>query len=302
MDIGKKIKRLRTEKLMTQSELTGGEITRNMLSQIENGSATPSLGTVIYLASKLGVPAGYLLSEGEEEFIYHKSSVIKNIRRAYTDRNFEICRDMCLTEFDKFDDELELILTDCCIGVAEESIRMGQLRKACIFLDEAVIHSRNTMFDTTMQKNSISIMFGLLKEISPALDSNETDTYISEDLYHPSIFGSIFCKYITVILDIERYRLFIDDLEKHPEIKLTDEERLFLKHLKAKKQIHDGDFKAALSSLRAVIDADTVPQRLLLYMACADMEICCRETNDYRGAYEFSQNKLDLLEHMLVEV
>lgn len=302
MDIGKKIKKLRTEKLMTQSELTGGEITRNMLSRIENGAALPSLGTVLYLASKLGVPAGYLLSEGEEEFIYHKTAVMKNIRRAYTDRNFELCRDMCLTEFDEFDDELELILTDCCIGVAEESIREGQLRNACIFLDEAVIHSRNTMFDTTMQKNSIAIMFGLLKEISPALDSNETDILISEDLFHPSVFGSIFCKYITVILDIEHYRLFTDDLENHPEITLRDDETLFVLHLKARKQIHDGNFSAALVTLRSVIDADTVPQRLLLYMACADMEICCRETNDYKGAYEFSQNKLDLLEHMLSEV
>ena len=305
MDIGKKIKKLRTEKLMTQSELTGGEITRNMLSRIENGAALPSLGTVIYLASKLGVPAGYLLSEGEEEFIYHKTSVMKNIRRAYIDKHFEICRDMCLTEFeefDGFDDELELILTDCCIGIAEESIRIGQLRKACIFLDEAVIHSRNTMFDTTTQKNSIAIMFGLLKEISPALDSNETDTVISEDLFHPSIFGSIFCKYITVILDIEHYRLFTNDLENHPEIVLNEDEMLFVRHLKARKQIHDKDFSSALTTLRSVIDADTVPQRLLLYMACADMEICCRETDDYKGAYEFSQNKLDLLEHMLSEV
>lgn len=302
MDIGKKIKRLRVEKLMTQSELTGGEITRNMLSRIENGAALPSLGTVIYLAGKLGVPAGYLLSEGEEEFIYHKTSVMKNIRRAYTDRNFELCRDMCLTEFDEFDDELELILTDCCIGVAEESIRTGQLRKACIFLDEAVIHSHNTMFDTTMQKNSIAIMFGLLKEISPALDSNETDTFISDDLCHPSIFGSIFCKYITVILNIEHYKLFTNDLENHPEIMLQDDEMLFVLHLKARKHIHNCEFNEALATLHSVIDADTVPQRLLLYLACADMEICCRETNDYKGAYEFSQNKLDLLEHMLSEV
>ena len=85
MDIGSKIKQLRTEKLMTQSELAGTEITRNMLSRIENGAALPSLGTVVYLAKRLGVPAGYLLSEGEEEFIYNKISVMKNIRRAYTD-------------------------------------------------------------------------------------------------------------------------------------------------------------------------------------------------------------------------
>ena len=234
MDIGKKIKRLRTEKLMTQSELTGGEITRKMLSRIENGAALPSLGTVIYLASKLGVPAGYLLSEGEEEFIYHKTSVMKNIRRAYTDKRYELCRDICLTEFEEFDDELELILTDCCLGVAEEAMRSGRLHKACTYLDEAVRHSRSTMFDTTSQINSVAIMFGLLKDISPALDSDETDTYLSDGRFHPSVFGNVFCKYITVLLDLEKYDLFLDDMQKYGEGDLTEGDKLFVLHLKAR--------------------------------------------------------------------
>lgn len=300
MDIGKKIKKLRTEKLMTQSELTGGEITRNMLSRIENGAALPSLGTVVYLASKLGVPAGYLLSEGEEEFIYHKTAVMKNIRRAYIDKNFELCLDMCLSEFEDFDDELELILTDCCLGISEEAMRGGHLHKACNFLDEAIRHSRNTMFDTTSQNNCIRIMFGLLKELSPALDSDETDTVISDDMFHPAIFGNVFCKYIAVILDIEKYDLFLDDIQKN-NYTLTEHDRLFILHLKARKQILSKDYIKAISTLRTLVDAETVPERLLLYLACADMEICCRETNDYKGAYEFSQNKLEILEHMLGE-
>ena len=52
MDIGKKIKELRLQKFMTQSELAGNEITRNMLSRIENGAAQPSLDTLKYLASR----------------------------------------------------------------------------------------------------------------------------------------------------------------------------------------------------------------------------------------------------------
>lgn len=301
MEIGKKIKRLRTEKLITQSELVGNEITRNMLSRIENGAALPSIGTVVYLAEKLGVPAGYLLSEGDEEFIYNKTAVMKNITCAYKVKNFELCRDICMTSFEEFDDELELILTDCCIGIAEESIRSGKLHIACNFLDEALTHAGNTMFDTTTQKNVISIMFELLKNISPALDSNETDTVISEDLFHPALFGNVFCKYITVILDHEKYRLFTDDIAKHSERVHSEDEMLYIKHLKARKQMIDGDYPSALKTLRNVIDAETVPEKLLLYMACADMEICCRETDDYKGAYEFSQNKLEILEHMLAE-
>lgn len=301
MDIGRKIKRLRTEKLMTQAELTGGEITRNMLSRIENGAALPSIGTVLYLASKLGVPAGYLLSEGEEEFIYHKTSVMKNIRRAYTDKNFEMCRDMCVTEFDEYDDELELILTDCCIGVAEESIKQGRLRKACSFLDESVRHSRNTMFDTTTQMNSINIMFGLLKDISPALDSDETDTVISNDAFHPSIFNSIFCKYISVILNIEKYEFFEHDISTIDQKSLTDHDKLLILHLRARCLINQDNFESALDVLHSVVDSETVPERLLLFLACSDMEVCCRETGDYKGAYESSQNKLEILEHMLAE-
>ena len=60
MEIGEKIKKLRTEKLMTQKELAGPEITRNMLSRIENGAAQPSLDTLRYIAKKLNVSVSYL--------------------------------------------------------------------------------------------------------------------------------------------------------------------------------------------------------------------------------------------------
>lgn len=301
MDIGKKIKSLRSEKLMTQSELAGTEITRNMLSRIENGAALPSLGTILYLAKKLGVPAGYLLSEGDEEFLYNKTGVMKNIKRAYKDGNFELCRDICLSAFDEFDDELELILTDCCLGVAEECLRNGQLHRACEFLDEAILHSRSTMFDTTTQKNSIAIMFGLLKSFSPSLDSNETDTVISEELLHPAIYRNVLCKYISVLLKINQYTDFTDDIDNN-QLKLTETDMLFVLHLKARKELTDGDYKSALATLKRVIDSETVPPRLLLYLSCADMEICCRETGDYKGAYESSQNKIEILEHMLADI
>ena len=47
---------------MTQKELVGDYITRNMLSKIENDSATPSVRTLEYLAKALGVSSGYFLS------------------------------------------------------------------------------------------------------------------------------------------------------------------------------------------------------------------------------------------------
>ena len=56
MTIGEKIKHYRLKQGLTQSQLAGNFITRNMLSQIENGTANPSLATIEYLTKKLSLP------------------------------------------------------------------------------------------------------------------------------------------------------------------------------------------------------------------------------------------------------
>ena len=83
MSIGEKIKNVRTSKMLTQKELAGDAITRNMLSKIENGVATPSLPVAITLAARLGVPVGYLLTDSpEEEARFRKYSAYSNIVQA----------------------------------------------------------------------------------------------------------------------------------------------------------------------------------------------------------------------------
>ena len=52
----------RLGKNLPQSAVTGGFITRNMLSQIESGTALPSIATLEYLCRKLEIPASELLS------------------------------------------------------------------------------------------------------------------------------------------------------------------------------------------------------------------------------------------------
>ena len=296
MNIGKKIKNLRIEKMMTQSELAGPEITRNMLSQIENGSATPSISTVTYLASKLGVPAGYLMSEGDEEFLYIKTAAMRNIKKAYEDKSFELCRDMCVSSFDEYDDEIELILTDCCIGQAEECIKNGQLHQARELLDEAILHSERTVYTTSAQRNRVIVMFKLLKEISPVLDSNEIDTEMLHYMKHPTIFGDTFCRYITMMFNVEKSTDIAECISDSDPYG-----KLFVSHLKARKFMSAGDYKRAVATLNELIDGEAVLPRVLLYFACMDMEICCKHINDYKGAYEFAGNKMDILERMLAE-
>jgi len=63
MDLGSKIKAARLEAGLSQRQLCGDRLTRNMLSQIENGSARPSMKTLEFLARRLGKSVSYFLEE-----------------------------------------------------------------------------------------------------------------------------------------------------------------------------------------------------------------------------------------------
>ena len=67
MTLGQKLKQTRLARGMTQSQVVGDRITRNMLSQIENDLASPSVGTLEYLASVLNVRLSWLLADEQEE-------------------------------------------------------------------------------------------------------------------------------------------------------------------------------------------------------------------------------------------
>lgn len=63
MELGERIRQARLEAGLSQRQVCGEVITRNMLSLIENGAALPSMDTLRYLAARLGKPVGWFLEE-----------------------------------------------------------------------------------------------------------------------------------------------------------------------------------------------------------------------------------------------
>lgn len=63
MELGEKLRQARQEAGFSQRQLCGDVITRNMLSQIEHGTARPSMDTLRYLAMRLGKPVSFFLEE-----------------------------------------------------------------------------------------------------------------------------------------------------------------------------------------------------------------------------------------------
>ena len=63
MELGERLRQARINAGLSQRQLCGDEITRNMLSQIEHGTCNPSVSTLCYLAKGLGLPVSYFLEE-----------------------------------------------------------------------------------------------------------------------------------------------------------------------------------------------------------------------------------------------
>lgn len=66
-NLGERIKTLRKELKMTQTDLAGSEMTKSMLSQIENNLAMPSMKNLQYLASRLGKSASYFFDDNDSQ-------------------------------------------------------------------------------------------------------------------------------------------------------------------------------------------------------------------------------------------
>ncbi len=294
MNIGEKIKKLRGEKLMTQSELAGTAITRNMLSTIENGTALPSLATLRHIASKLNVPAGYLLADGEEEMIYLKLSQISNIKNAYLSGHFKICRDMCLKCELERDDEINLILAECSLALGIERFNEGYLRHACAYFDEAISTASETIYNTEHISAVSAVYFRYMRRISATLSSDVIDEADTE------IFAAIsedFARYAVAFEALEEKNI---EVSEHFISKFDDNEPYFL-HIRARIDMLYENYAEAYKKLYLILTNPYKIQEPLMYFVFCDLEVCCKEIKDFKGAYEHSNNKIETLQKMLTD-
>jgi len=165
MTIGEKIRRIRQQTGMTQAALAGDKITRNMLSQIENGQANPSLETLLYLADRLQITPAYFLAEEDDEFHYRKSTRIGEIRDLLRRKNYSACIDRCVDLADRGDQEIALILAECYLHVGAEYFHEGNAAGAFDALTQSLIHAGQTVYNTWGIKAAARLLLELLESI-----------------------------------------------------------------------------------------------------------------------------------------
>lgn len=140
MELGEKLRQARLEAGLSQRQLCGEDITRNMLSQIEHGSAKPSMKTLQVLASRLGKTVSYFLEE--DAVVSPNQHLILEARQQFDDRDFSAALEI-LSQYrgpdTVFDREKALLWVLIHLALAEKALAEGRRIYALGLLEAADI-------------------------------------------------------------------------------------------------------------------------------------------------------------------
>lgn len=276
MTLGEKIKARRRELKITQSDLAGTEITRNMISAIEQDKAQPSLSTLKYIANALLLPLPYLLSNENDLFFYVKKERMPAIKNALETKNYNACISLIL-KIDTLDDELYFILAKCYFELGVSSVLLGSLLSAKKQLTLAKEYCNRTMYDTSRFTAIIPLYLAIANNVNSPLLEFDEDLFVE---HMEDCFDYEFYKYLTMSTDF----------------KYTNYQ--YKTHMQAKQLIKERRYQDALKLLVELENtkSDFPHNSYLMFGVYADLEACYKQLYDYENAYRYSSKRLSLIE------
>lgn len=157
MELGKRLRQARLEAGLSQRQLCGEAITRNMLSQIENGSARPSMDTLRYLAEQLGKPMGYFLEE--QAVTSPNQAIMAQARQAAPAQVLQLLKDYQAPD-PVFDWERYLLEALACLTLAEQALAEGRQPLAATMLAQASHAGERTPYYTPETERRRLLLLG----------------------------------------------------------------------------------------------------------------------------------------------
>lgn len=267
MEIGQRLRDARLAAGLSQRQLCGDVITRNMLSQIENGQARPSMDTLRYLSARLGKPMSFFL---DEKAVTSPNQVLMTqARAAYQEKSYSQCLRL-LEDFQEPDDsfvyERHLLTCLSCLALAEEAVAQDRIPYARDLLAQVKNASRKTPYFTSALERQMRLLLSATGDFCLPDDDSELLLRAQKALHEH---------------DPHRAAQYLDAA-----------------------QLQSGTWHRLRG--QAYMDAghysQAVPHYLLAYddsprECCTALEQCYRELEDYKSAYQYAC-KLRDLEHI----
>ena len=268
MELGQKLKQARLEAGLSQRQLCGDEITRNMLSQIENGTARPSMDTLRFLAQRLGKTISYFLDENT--VLSPNQAVMEQARAAFGRKEYDRALSL-LNEYrqpdDLFDWEMALLAALSSLELAEQAAAREQLPYALRLLEQAAQFGAATpYFDASLARRRLL----LLAQINP-----------DKAVFLPADDRELLTRARMALDagDVTRAAQYLDAAE--------DRASSLWNLLRGRAFMGQAQYHEADACLRAAEAAFPAPCAALL-------EQCCLAREDYKGAYEYALKQRQL--------
>lgn len=285
--VGQRIRELRLRRGMTQRVLAGDQMTRNMLSLIENGLASPSITNIRYIAGMLSVPIGYFFAENsEEEGKYWKMTVIGDLRDNFVAERYRECvAALQAMPNTAVDDEVALLGAQVYFRLAMRSAAGYEMRSAQGYLRTAADFLQKTQYADEELRHAVVYYRDLFQVLSVLGEVPERLC----DLHSASAH---------VPLDMLLYFQSLRALSR-PSGNATQKDTLwreilrdewYVRHLRAITAE-----EVDLHTLRSLLNAPELPfpMRPRVY---SDAEEAANRAGDFKMAYTAARKKLELLE------
>jgi len=258
MELGEKLRSARQEAGLSQRQLCGDIITRNMLSQIEHGTARPSMDTLRALALRLEKPVSFFLEE--DAAISPNKALMEQARKADPAQGWKI-----LKEFQHPDPvlEWEWKYRSCLAGLetAKQALEEGKHLYARQLLEEAAEFDHGI---PELERRRLLLLAKIpgtdLADIIPRLPSLDEELLLRAEA---ALAGK----------DSDRAMELLSAMD--------DREDPRRNLLMGQSQMEKKEYAAAAECLEKAQNAYPQPCLPLL-------EICFRELGDYKKAYEYA--------------
>lgn len=256
MELGERLKQARLEAGLSQRQLCAGVVTRNMLSQIENGTARPSMDTLKVLAFRLERPLSWFL---EEDPVTPAQNRILQARASASEPQRVLALLAAGDQDPMFDPERYLMCAMARMELARQALEQNRPVYAQGLLESAGEDgARTPYFTQAMERERLLLLYrarpDMAKTLAERLPRAPEETLLRAAAEPDG--------------DVQG-RILDGDPWTDPRWYLARGDAWFVR----------GRYEKALE---CYAHAEQTPHTL------QRQEVCCRELGDYKGAYEFA--------------
>lgn len=284
--IGEKVRRLRNSRGLTQRELAGNSVSRNMMSMIESGAALPSLDTLLHISEILGVPAGYFFAEGDEEILYGKREAVHTVISLMEEKKFQAAAEIC-SSFAEGDTEMRLYMSLCRLYCGIEFLNKFMLGSAGEHFSVAAGISKDIPFIGGYIESVCDFVLILCDSVNK---ENVPESLTDAGRHANSIIPASYTAYLAA------YKALKDgDTDCAAAISRSGLLGGFHSlHIKGAVLMASGDHEGATRLFDLALSSEDGGFYSRYKLIC-DLELCRRDVGDYESAYALSTSRMEML-------